>query len=280
MNNRALRTKFFLLGLPSLAGFAIFYIFPFFRTLWYSVIDNTFQKNFVLFDNYVDVIRNPYFQLAVKNTFLFSLLGVLALVISSLLLSLGLQRLGRRFDVIRNLLVAPMLLPTASVIFVWQMVFQNDIYSDMIRGSDFSGFWTVLPVFLLYIWKNAGLNIIILSAAISGVSTEIQEAAMLDGAKGLRIFRSVTLPLITPSILFVIVLSFVNALRSFRESYLFFGTNYPPDEAYTVQYYMNNHFGKLNYPVLTSASVIFTVLIVAILLVMYLAENKYNERIY
>lgn len=280
MNSRALRAKFFALGLPALIGFAVLYLYPFFRTIGYSLIDNTFRRNFVFLDNYTSVLDNQYFQLAVANTFLFSLVGVATLVTLSLLLSLGLQRLGKRWGFIRNFLIAPMILPTASVIFVWQALFQNDAYMELARRSTLAGFWTVLPVFLLYIWKNAGLNIIIISAAIASIPPEIYEAAALDGAKGLRMHRSVTLPQITPSLLFVVVLSFVGALKSFRESYLFFGTNYPPDAAYTLQYYMNNHFGKLNYPVLTAASVMFTVVIAAMLSVMYRLENKYNEKIY
>jgi len=80
--------------------------------------------------------------------------------------------------------------------------------------------------------------------------------------------------------MFVFVLSFVNALKNFRESYLFFRTNYPPDIAYTMQFYMNNQFQKLNYPYLTAGSVMFTIMIVIILLVFYRMESKYNEKIY
>jgi len=173
-----------------------------------------------------------------------------------------------------------MVLPTAGVIFAWQLAFQNETYREMIRHVASTEFWTILPIYLLYIWKNTGLNIIILSAAIAGVPNEVYEASSLDGAGVFQKHRHITLPLITPAIMFVVVLSFVNALRNFRESYLFFGTNYPPDVAYTLQYYMNNHFGRLNYPTLTTASVIFTVIIATIILVMYRLENKYNERIY
>jgi len=280
MNNRLLRLSFFLLSIPALAGFFVFYLIPFVRTIWYSMIDNTFQKNFVFIDNYANALKNTYFQLAIKNTFIFSLVGVICIVALSLLLSFGLFRLTERFSFINNLLIAPMILPTASVIFVWQMVFQNDVYKQLVKHATMEGFWTVLPIFLLYIWKNTGINIIIISAAIAGVPKETREAADLDGASGLTQYRHITLPLITPNIMFVVVLSFVNALKSFRESYLFFQTDYPPDAAYTVQYYMNNHFRKLNYPNLTTGSVIFTIMLVIILLVFYQWENKYNDRIH
>ena len=207
MNNRLLRLSFFLLSIPALAGFFVFYLIPFVRTIWYSMIDNTFQKNFVFIDNYANALKNTYFQLAIKNTFIFSLVGVICIVALSLLLSFGLFRLTERFSFINNLLIAPMILPTASVIFVWQMVFQNDVYKQLVKHATMEGFWTVLPIFLLYIWKNTGINIIIISAAIAGVPKETREAADLDGASGLTQYRHITLPLITPNIMFVVVLS-------------------------------------------------------------------------
>jgi multiple sugar transport system permease protein len=280
MNSRKLKLNFFLLGFPALAGFVVLYLYPFIRTLWYSMIDNTFRLNFVFLDNYINVINNTFFQLALKNTFIFSIVSVAAIIALSLLLSFGLLRLSKRFVIIKNMLIAPMILPTSGIIFVWQITFQNDAYqilADYISGT---GFWIVLPLHLLYVWKNTGIITIILSAAMEGIPTEIREAASLDGAKGLVLHRFVTLPLITPALTFVIVLSFVNALKIFRESRLFFGTDYPPDAAYTVQYFMNNHFQRLNYPTLTSASVIFTLIIVAVLFVIYRCENLYYDKIY
>lgn len=280
MHSRTLRAKFLLLALPALAGFVLLYLYPFFRTLWYSLINNTFQKRFVFLDNYLEVLRNEYFQLALRNTLVFSLAGVTCIVVLSLLLSFGLFRLSRRFVFLKYLLISPMILPTASIIFVWRLVFQSDGYMALAGYANGSDFWTILPVYLLYIWKNTGLNIIILSAAISGILPEIHEAAALDGASSFQIRWKITLPLIVPSLVFVIVLSFVGTLKVFRESYLFFGTNYPPDVAYNVQYFMNNHFAKLNYPTLTTASVIVTLVVLAVLLVVYRMENKYSEKIY
>ena len=280
MSNYKIRVKFFIMGLPALAGFFLLYLYPFSRTLWYSMIDNTYRGAFVFLDNYISVLKNSYFRLAVKNTIVFSLAGVSCIVMLSLTLSFGFASLGKQFTPVRNLLVSPMVLPTASVIFVWQLIFQSGSYRGLAGRAAGAGFWAILPIYLLYIWKNTGLNIIIFSAAIAGIPPEINEAAALDGAAGLRLRRLVTLPLITPGVMFVLTLSFVNALKVFRESFLFFRTDYPPDIAYTVQYYMNNHFKKLNYPTLTAASVIFTLLIAAVLSVMYRWENTHNDKIY
>ena len=280
LNNTRLKVYFFLLGLPALSGFAVLYLLPFCRTVWYSLIDNTYQANFVFLDNYINVLKNPYYQLAMKNTLIFSAVGVVSIGILSVMLSFGLLRLGKRLAFVKNLLIAPMVMPTAGIVFVWQIAFQNDWYRILTHSNNGEGLWTIFPIMLLYIWKNTGINIIILGAALIGIQEEVLEAATLDGADGFRLHRSVTLPLISPSLTFVIVLSFVNALKNFRESYLFFQTDYPPDAAYTVQYYMNNHFRKLNYQNLTAGSVMFTIVIVAILMAAYFREKRYNDKIY
>ncbi|MDR0325531.1 MAG: sugar ABC transporter permease [Oscillospiraceae bacterium] len=293
MNNRTLRLRFISLGLPALAGFVLLYLYPFIRSLWYSMLDRT-REEFVFIDNYFELFQNRHYVHGLRNTFTFSMIGVICLVTLSVLLSFGLLRLGKRLAFIRHLLVMPMILPTVSAVFAWRLVFDNGIlevltvYYEFAYGphialvnADMHDFWIILPLYLIYIWKNIGINIIILSAAMASIPPEVREAAEIDGARGFRLHRRVTLPLISPALVFVTVLSFVNALKIFRESYLFFGgTDYPPDIAYTVQYFMNNMFRFGNYPHLSAASTIFTVIVVMFLVVVYIWESKYNDKIY
>jgi len=266
--NKQLKFRFILYGIPAFAGFAVFYIYPFFRTLYYSMINNTFQRNFVWFDNYIAVFNNQFFRLAMRNTLIFSFVGVLVLMLISLLLSYALFTYARHLEFVKNMLLAPLIVPTASIIFVWQLAFPH------------SGTWPAVPIYLLYFWKYTGLTIIILGAAIVGIDNSITEAAKMDGAGSMKIFKRITLPLITPSLSFVVVLSFANSLRIFRESFLFFGTSWPPDAAYTVQFWMNNNFQRLNYPALASGSVLFALIVTVVLLVIYIWENKYSEKIF
>lgn len=280
MNKLRFKLKVFMLGLPALAGFIVMFIYPFVKSFWYSLVDNTHRMKFVFLDNYVTVIHNSYYRLAMKNTFIFSLVGIAVLTVVSLALSVGLLKLSARLSFIKNILVAPMVLPSASMVVVWQYVFQSDAYTAFTSQAVGASFWEVLPIYLLYIWKNAGINIILITAAMVSIPLEVQEAAALDGANGLRRHWFITFPLIFPQLLFVGVLSFVNALKSFRESYLFFQTDYPPDAAYTVQYYMNNHFQKLNYPYLAAGSIMFTCFIVVILWIVYRMECRYHGGFY
>ncbi|GHV06030.1 sugar ABC transporter permease [Clostridia bacterium] len=278
MNNTKFKLKVFALCVPGLVGFAMFFIFPFGKSLWYAFINDVYHKQFAWFDNYLSVLGNSYFQLALKNTLVFSVVGVTLLLLVSLALSIGLAKLGNKSTLVKSAFVLPMLLPTVSVIFAWRAIFNNDLYFALMK--DGGAFMQILPIYALYIWKNAGINIILLTAALTQVPQAVLEAAELDGARGVKLYAKVTIPLIAPTLFFVGVLSFVNSLKIFKESYLFYNTNYPPDAAYTIQYYMNNHFGKLNYQNLAVSSSIVAILLAIIIFIVYRAENRFTKDVF
>ena len=156
-----------------------------------------------------------------------------------------------------------MVIPTASAVLIWQSVF-----------TDTS---TPLPVYLLFIWKNIGICIVLLTAAFTAIDGSIFEAARLDGAGKFKLHTKITVPMIMPTIFFTVLLSIVNSFRIFKESYLFFGTNYPPDHSYTLQYYMNNNFLKLDYQSLASAAVLTSVLVFLIVMGGLAVQRRYRQ---
>ncbi len=249
-----------LLLLPNFIGVAVFYLIPFFRVIYYSLIENQFSRKFVWFENYRTVLQNTYFRMALKNSLLLISIAVPVLVVAAFALSVLLQRLEGKWKLFRIAFIFPMLIPTASIVVVWRMLFQ---------GSE-----SVLTVYLLFIYKNIGLLIILFSAAFSALDNSVFEAARLDGAGGLRMHLGITLPLIFPTVLFNVLLAVVYSFKIFRESYLYFGTNYPPDHSYTLQYYMNNHFMKLNYQYLAAGAVLTSLLVYVIVLVGVKLQKK------
>lgn len=249
--------------LPSLIGTAIFFVIPYIRVLYYSLIDNQFRRNFVGLDNYIKTLNNEYFLLALKNSLLLivicvPVLLVLALAIA-LVLSFGIKAVRRT----RAAFVLPMVIPTASIVIIWRSVFSEDE--------------TVLPIYLLFIWKNIGICVILLTAAFTGIDENIFEAAKLDGAGTFTLHRKITVPMIMPTLLFTALLSIVNSFKIFKESYLYFGTNYPPEHSYTLQYYMNNNFLKLDYQSLATSAVLTSVVVFLIVLVGLVLQRRYRQ---
>jgi multiple sugar transport system permease protein len=130
----------------------------------------------------------------------------------------------------------------------------------------------------LFIWKNIGICIVLLTAAFTNINQEVIEAAQLEGVTGYRLHRRITVPLIFPTILFSTLLSIVNSFRIFKETFLYYGgTNYPPNHSYTLQYYMNNNFLKFDYQTLATASVFSTILILLIVSGGFLLQRRYFD---
>ena len=256
-------TKCILCLVPSLLGLLLFYILPYFRVLYYSLINNQFKREFIGLKNYVAAINNEYFRLAFVNSVKLILLAVPVLVILAILVSLGLTFLLKRFKLVRVAFILPMLIPTASVVLVFRQVF-GSIENE-------------LPLYLLFIWKNIGICIILLTAALTTIGEDIYEAAKLDGAGGFSLHAKITLPLILPTISFSTLMAIVNSFKIFRESYLYYGGNYPPDYGYTLQYYMNNNFLKFDYQALASSSVLTSLLVAAIVIGFLLWERRYRQ---
>ena len=256
-------TKCILCLVPSIAGLLLFYILPYIRVLYYSLINNQYKKEFVGLNNYVEALQNEYFRLAFKNSIQLIFVCVPLLLILALLVSLGLTFLLKRLKLVRVAFILPMLIPTASIVLFFQKVF-GSIENE-------------LPLYLLFIWKNIGICIILLTAALTTIEESIYEAARLDGAGGFSLHFKITLPLILPTISFSTLLAIVNSFKIFRESYLYYGGNYPPDYGYTLQYYMNNNFLKFDYQALASSSVLTTFLVAAIVILFLLWERRYQQ---
>ena len=278
--NRRFKTKLALMSIPAAAGFIIFYVVPFFRSVGYSFVGRMVDKKFVGFQNYIELFQNEYFRMALTNTVIFSVVGVTLILIISLALSAGLVKLSSTFSFIKSFFVMPYVLPSASIIFFWQLFFDTERYAALEKIDGLGGSFEVLPLYVIFLWKNIGINIILITSAMVKVQQEVYEAAVLDGAHGVKLFTKITMPLISPTLYFVGVLSFVNSLKIFKESYLFYNSSYPPNTAYMIQNFMNNHFQKLNYQTLSTAVVIFTLVIAVIIFLLYKLENKMSEGTY
>ena len=250
--------------IPSLAGIAAFYLIPYIRVLCYSLIDNQFRRGFVGLSNYVQTFNNAYFQLALRNSLILIVIAVPVLILLALLLSLGLSFGIKRLRMLRAAFVIPMVIPTASAALVWQFFF--------------TGLDNVLPVYLLFIWKNIGICIVLLTAALTTIDGSVLEAASIDGAPKWALHTRVTVPMVLPTVLFATLLSIVNSFRVFKEAFLYYGgTNYPPEHAYTLQYYMNNNFLKLDYQSLAASAVMTSVLVLLIVLGGLALQKKVEE---
>ena len=268
---------------PSILGVILFFIAPFFVVIYYSGIDGVVTANPVGFQNYTNVLSNSAFKNAATNTMMFSLLSVPLAIVLSLLLSLILEKNVPAKSMFRTFFLSPLMVPTASVVLIWQVLFDNHgVINEVVKffgqnpvdwiKSDYSR-WVVV---ILFLWKNLGYNMVLFMAAIASVPKDILEVARLDGAGEWKQFWYIKFRYITPTIFFVGIMSLINSFKVFREVYLLAG-DYPYDKLYMLQHFMNNTFRNLDYQKLSAAAIIMCLVMIVIIGILFILENKLSE---
>jgi len=272
-----------MIALPGIGGFMLFYVFPLILTVYYSVIDNVFSKNIVGISNFIDILGNKYYLLALKNTVIFTIISVPLLMVISTALSLMLVSVENRYALYRTIFTLPVVLPSASLILIWQTMYSeggliyNSFFLKDIVFNENSIY--IVSILVFFVWKYTGINIIVLVAGLMNIPHEVYEAAYIDGAGNFKRHQYITLPLLLPALFFAFILSIVNSLKIFKEVYLLYGS-YPHESIYLIQHYMNNHFNKLNYQYLTSGALVFGFLLTLVITVGYMIEKKLSNGVW
>lgn len=270
---------------PSLIGFAVFFLIPFVAGVYYSLLDGPVDGHFVGIENYRALLTNPVFLRAGTNTLIFTSLGVPLNMLLSLSLALLLNRKIYYRNTLRTLFISPLVVPVASIVFVWQVSFDLNgalngfISSFGIHPVDWmqTG-WARLVVIIVYLWKNTGYDMILFLAGLQNIPAEYYESASIDGAGPWRQFTGITLIYLTPTLFFVFIISIINSFKVFRETYLISGA-YPHESIYMLQHYMNNMFTSLDYQKLTTAALVMALLITVLVLVLFKVEHKIGKGI-
>lgn len=268
---------------PSLIGISLFFVLPFLVVVFYSVVNNPIQHKFVFMKNYANVWNNSAFQLAASNTLKFSFIAVPLVVVLSMALAFALDTAIPFKSQMRTLLLSPMMVPIASVVLIWQVLFHyNGVANEFIKffgGKQIDWFksdYALVVLVILFVWKNLGYNMILFMAAISNIPKEIVDVARLERAGKWQIFLHIKARYLSSTILFVTILSLINSFKVFREVYLLTG-DYPYDSLYLLQHFMNNTFHSLDYQKLSAAAMIMSLVMIVIIGLLFAVENYYGK---
>ena len=268
---------------PSMIGVSLFFVLPFLVVIFYSVVNNPIQHKFVFLKNFINVWNNAAFQLAASNTFKFSLIAVPLVVVLSMALAFALDSAIPYKSQIRTLLLSPMMVPIASVVLIWQVLFHyNGVANEFIKffgGKQIDWFksdYALIVLVILFLWKNLGYNMILFMSAIANIPKEIIEVAQLERAKRWQIFLYIKTRYLSSTILFVTILSLINSFKVFREVYMLTG-DYPYDSLYLLQHFMNNTFNSLDYQKLSAAAIIMSLVMIVLIGLLFIVENYYGK---
>ena len=268
---------------PSFLGVAVFFIVPFCVVVYYSVIDGVGSRNFVFLDNFIKLFNNSAFILAAKNTLNFSAVAVPLAVVLSIMLALLLEARIPGKSQFRTFFLSPMMVPVASVVLIWQVLFNyNGTVNEFLQlfGVDkidwLQSEYSQVVVIILFLWKNLGYFMILFMAALANIPKELLEVADVEGAGELYKFFAIKLRYLSPTVLFVTILSLINSFKVFREVYLLTG-DYPYETLYMLQHFMNNTFNSLDYQKLSAAAVVMALVMVVIIAVLFRAEDWFGK---
>ena len=285
--------KGFLYLLPAFLFLGFFLIYPLIDVFVYS-----FQENYnfasqtytgVGIYNYQYVLRDPYFLQALKNTFLLVVITVPLSTGLALLISLCLSSIQKLRDLFQTVFFLPYVTNTLAVGLVFMILFKKTAYSDGfinlllntlgISSVDFlSGpYWAKMLVLCLYtVWIVMPFKILILTSSLASVNEQYRSAARIDGASRSRIFWRITLPMISPSLFYLIITGFIGAFKAYSDAVALFGTDLNAAGMNTlVGFVYDMLYGRSGgYPSYASAAAIFLFAIVLTITCVNLLVSK------
>lgn len=276
----------YLMIFPVVAGLLVFYIYPIFKVIIDSFYEvGSFNKrSFVGLDNYLTMFNDPKMWSSLFNTFSYVILIVPGTIIISLILAalLNTKIKGRGF--FRVIYFIPAITMGAAVAMIWKWMYNSDhgIINAILNalGFDSVNFLTnpntaLLSICLVSIWINVGYNMIILLAGIQGISKTYYEAASIDGASPIKQFFGITLPLVTPTLFFVLITNLIGTFQTFDTIYMMIKESGIAMEATQsmVMYFFRNAFSysKKGY---ASALAVFLFLIIMLVTLIQMKLQK------
>lgn len=276
-----------LMVLPSLIPLVVFWIYPIMRSVWISFTDWDFmtpQYSIVGLENYQNLVSDPRFTNALVNTIVFTVGTLLPTIVLGLLLALILQKKFRGSSFMEFILFSPWITPTVAISIVWTWIFQPDGgIANMVLGFFHiapikwisSSDTAMLSVIIVTVWKSLGYAMIFYLSALEKVPKDLYEASAIDGARGKRQFFDVTLPLISPTTFFLMIITMINALQAYDQIQIL--TQGGPANATETLLYMYYKLGFQEFSMgqATATAVIMILITAGLSLIQFKASEKW-----
>ena len=279
MNNREMKGWLYLL--PAIVFLGVFMVYPLVDVFIYSFEEGYNSASQTYFGvgwyNYLYVLNDPYFLQALQNTFILVFITVPVSTGLALLISVALNSIQKLRDAFQTIFFLPYVTNTLAVGLVFMILFQKTPYTDgfinMILGFfgmspiDFIGgpYWAKMLVLCIYtVWVVLPFKILILTSALASVNENLYSSAKVDGADSRTIFTRITLPMISPSIFYLVITGFIGAFKAYSDAVALFGTDLNAVEMNTIVGYVYDMlYGTAGgYPSYASAAAIILFAIV------------------
>ena len=285
--------KAWLYLLPAILFLGVFMVYPLIDVLIYSFEEgyNSASQTYfgIGFYNYGYVLRDPYFLQAVKNTLILVFITVPVSTGLALLISFGLSSIEKLRNLFQTIYFLPYVTNTLAVGLVFMILFKPTVYNDGLVNAflalfgvspiDFidGPYWAKMLVLCLYtVWVVMPFKVLIFTSAIASVPKTYYDAALIDGTSEGRMIRKITLPMISPSIFYIVITGFIGAFKAYSDAVALFGTDLNATGMNTIVGYVYDmlYGDGGGYPSFASAAAIILFAIVLTITTINLLVSK------
>ena len=290
-NNR----KGWLYLLPAMLFLGVFLVYPLIDVLIYSVEEGYNFASQTYYGvgsyNYAYVLRDPYFLQALKNTFILVGITVPLSTAIALLIATALSSIRKLRELYQTVFFLPYVTNTLAVGLVFMILFKQTPYTNGLANLvlgwfgvapvDFIGgpYWAKMFVLCFYtIWVVMPFKVLILTSALASVKQDYYNAAMVDGTPRLRVFTRITLPMISPTLFYLVITGFIGAFKAYSDAVALFGTDLNAAEMNTIVGYIydmlyGNSGGYPSYA--SAAAIVLFAIVLTITCINLLVSRKY-----
>lgn len=287
--------KAWLYLLPAIVFIAVFLVYPLIDVFVYSLeqgynsVSDTYHG--IGLYNFSYVLRDPYFLQALKNTLILVFITVPVSTVLALLISLGLSSIKKLRELYQTVYFLPYVTNTLAVGMVFMLLFKTTDHSEGLVNAllnlfgvssiEFigvgAGYAAKMFVLCFYtVWAVLPFKILILTSALASVKQDYYNAAKIDGTSGFRIFKKITLPMISPTLSYLIITGFIGAFKAYSDAVALFGTSLNTEGMNTIVGYIYDKLYSSNggSPSYASAAAIILFVIVLTITCINLAVSK------
>lgn len=271
--------------LPAFLIFSMFIFFPFGKTIYLSLNATTAQGKvsyFVGLDNYINLFKSKEFINSLVVTGKFALMTVVFAILLGLIVAILANEKIFGVNVFRTIYALPMAISSASAAIIWMFLFHPSIGALNYFLKTNIGWltdpkWALIAVAVVTVWLNIGINYIFIIAALQGISEDLYESASLDGANIIKKHWYITIPSITPTLFFLLIIDIINSFQVFGQINLMTAggpggaTNLLVYSIYREAFF-NNRYGIAG----AQSIILFIILLVLTIVQFKVGEKKVN----
>jgi multiple sugar transport system permease protein len=273
--------------LPAVIPLVLFWVYPMIKSLFISFTNWDYvspEYEWVGLENYTDLLTDPAFYSVLVNTLMFSMGVVIPCVAGGLMLALLVSGKSKGMGIYRTLIFSPWVTPTVAVSIVWSWIYEpkvgfanwvlNLVHLPGLEWTS-SSTWAMPAVIIVSIWKGVGWSMIFYLNALKKVPVSLYEAAQLDGASKWRQFLHITIPIISPTTLFLVVITSIDALQAYDQIQILTQGGPAGSTRTMLYFYYQTAFEEFNMGKATATAILLVIITAAFSFVQFLLSKRW-----